>query len=123
MTITYNEYYEEFKKELGDDVMEKLDKILSATEKRNSFIFPIDPVIPLNKVYDSILLKKEYWKGNDTLVRIIFKDGFVMKLQTKDNGTPIIYVFDKEYARLYKIASRTKVFCKLNELVYTEIEC
>ena len=46
-----------------------------------------------------------------------------MKLQTKDNGTPIIYVFDKEYARLDKIASRTRVFCKLNELIYTEIEC
>ena len=123
MAITYNKYYEEYKNELGVDIVNKLDKILSVTEKRTSLVLPIAPVVPLRTVFDSILLKKKYWKGNDSLVRIIIEDGFVLKLQTKDNGTPIIYVFNEEYARLDKLTSKTKVFCGLNDLIYTEIKC
>lgn len=122
---TYNEGKIELTNTLGDEIMDKLDKVLSITEKETSkIVFVNDIENHLNEVLNTIrLLRGLCFTGDKKLTRIIINSGNVMKLESFDNGTPIVFVTNEGGFELPKVANKLKIFCKLEELKFRKIEC
>ncbi len=77
--------------------MNDITNLLSRTEKRNSEIISIEDN-SFNSIRDFIKKFEEEImtrKGDDEIVRIVVVNDIIIKLQTKDNGTPLIFDFRK----------------------------
>ena len=121
---------DKFNINLGDDTMNKLDKILSKTEKKKSHIVPIREsnvkkgyigTGTRGVLYAINQMIKYSFKGNKKIVRIILESNNIVKLMSYDNGTPIIYVFDENHSEIKDLSSILEFFCIKHDLIYSEI--
>ena len=107
--------------------MSKLETILSETEKKTSIILEID------KSQDLSLKKRELFEfikdfkfrnmvnRNKRLTRIILEEGFVIKLETYDNGTPYVIVFDETDPMVSTLPRYLKIASELLNVSFKEI--
>ena len=122
--LTYNKDKEELTESLGAKTMNQLDTVLSPTEKETSEIIPLGKEISLLGIFHKLERKhlEFYAEGVKELQRIILEDENIIKLESKDNGTPVVYVIDTKRIDLRELESKLTVFCKYHHLKFRKIE-
>lgn len=99
--------------------MKNIEEYLSRTEKRNSKIVVMENK-PLRRGLNLIIGLKDL---NETdkykrIVRIVFVQDYIVKLQSYDNGTPYVIVFKKDEEYLEECL---KILCKREKLIFSKI--
>ena len=115
---TYNTYNELN----GDETLPNLKNCLSRTEKKTSKIVKVDKY-SINTAFgliNSAILLNEDEKFNK-IVRIIFENGNIIKLQTYDNGTPFVFVFDKQNAELEYVEPTLETLARRRKVILSKI--
>jgi len=96
-----------------------IDRYLSETEKRTSQIVKVgnEPTRQILNIIAGIKWLRRNEK-NKRIVRVILDNGFIVKLQSYDNGTPIIFVFEDK-TRVLKTG--LEILCESEGLDFSEI--
>ena len=120
--MTYFKTQNTYENLKGDGKMTKLDEILSRTEKKNSKIFNVGKRfvnIALDCINSFIILCEDEKFGK--IERIIVVDGTVVKLQSADNGTPLVFVFDEDNVTLDYLEPTLEVLCNRRNVILSKI--
>lgn len=120
--MTYFKTLNTYENLKGDEDLAKLDRILSRTEKKTSKIVKVKTGlfnVAIGHINCYILLNKDEKFGK--IERIVLVDGTVVKLQSHDNGTPIVFVFDEESLLLRELESAIELLSNRRNVILSKI--